>query len=238
MPRLQITLYRRADDGRFFAQLDRGDRAQAVTDQTYADLGDLLEAVFAFKRHAEDAAVNDRSDGGPAQIDDYEFEVAVGAGSGDGGPDGFVWAYQAPNGRVLFMSAPERFRTAEAAADAAEAARRFADACVVDETGEPVDVELYAGTGYPAPHGARYRVRVDRDRVLLDEPTPTGTEVLEAAGREPARQWQLYLKRRGGRREAVGHAETVDLTGPGVERFESVELTLVDGDPRGDGADA
>ena len=216
---MQITLYK-SDEGRYLAQFERGGRPVAITDQTYADLGDLLEAVFAFKREGESAPVHVPS--GDGRTAGYEFEVV-------GGAEGHAWRFQAPNNAVLFVSAPERFPDASDAERAAEQAKRFADACVGDKTGEPIDVEYWAGTGQPAPIGARYRIRVDRNRVVIDEPTPKGREILEAAGRTPVTQYQLYQKLRGGQTRAVALDETVDLTAPGVERFQTIELTVTDG---------
>ena len=228
----RFTLYKRSDDDRFFAQIERKNgQPVAITDQTYADLGDLLEAVFAFKREAEAAPINDRTDGGPGQVAAYEFEVIAAASSDCEADDceGFLWRFQGPNHRTLFVSAPDRFRDACAAERAAEATKRFADACIVDETGDPVDVEYYAGTGQPAPFGAKYKIRVDREKVIVDEPTPTGREILRAADRTPVSQWQLYQKFRGGQTKAVGLDETTDLTCVGVERFQAIELTVTDG---------
>lgn len=227
----RIALYKRSEDDRFFAQLERKHGEPiAVTDQTYADLGDLLETVFAFKREAETAPVNDRTDGGPAQVADYEFEVVAAPGDcEDADCDGFTWRFQGPNHRTLFVSTPERFRDRNDAREAVAASKRLADACVADETGEPVDVEYFAGTGQPAPLGASYKIRVDRDKVVIGEPTPTGREILRAANRVPVSQWQLYQRLRGGQTKAVGLEENVDLTCVGVERFQTVELTVTDG---------
>lgn len=76
-------------------------------------------------------------------------------------------------------------------------------------------------------HGRRvpvwkgYVIRIDGENYAVDSPKITGTEILELAGKTPE-EWSLNQKLRGGKRERIEPASEVDLTRPGVERFETI----------------
>lgn len=216
----------------------KGDAAQPYFWHTKAGNGELvasshdqyttaaaaLHGLHLFSTNAASAPVNDRTDtAGDGRIADFEFEV-------DHDVNGkFIWRFQAPNNRIIATGA-EPFSSKRAALNAIERVKEnLARAEVEDETGDPVDVEACTTAGVRPPRARRYQIRVDRDTVVMNEPTPTGREVLEAAQRLPATQYQLYLKLRGGQTRAVALDEKVDLTSPGVERFQTIEHTVTDG---------
>ena len=84
----------------------------------------------------------------------------------------------------------------------------------------PVDVEECGKHNRKLPKGWTYRYRLDREKYTTDKGRISGKEILERAGKNPA-EWSLNQKLCGGRRIKVDEA-IVDLTVPGIERFESV----------------
>lgn len=96
---------------------------------------------------------------------------------------------------------------------------------IVDE----VDVEEFALAGRLVPRARRYRIRVDRERIVVHVPSLLGREILRLAGRMPAEQWILSQRFRGGEVREVGLDEEVDLTRPGVERFMTLPREQTEG---------
>lgn len=92
---------------------------------------------------------------------------------------------------------------------------------------EVIDLEEYAGAKHEVPKGRRYRIRVDRERFIVDTATPTGSQILIIAGKDP-KEWQLN-QRIGGQVIAVGNDEVVDLTTPGIERFVTLPIDQNEG---------
>lgn len=213
-----------AEAGAFYWELRAADGdVLATSGETYVDFGDCLAGLYVFRGRAAESPTNDRTvRGAPARLADTEFEVYR---DEDGG---FDWNFQQTTGEPLASGSAhpdktvvlDRLRLAKEAAPTAE---------VVVEADEPVDVEACAGRGHEAPGARRYRIRVDREKYVVDRPRPTGREVLEMAGRQPAAQFQLYQKLRGGEKRAIALDETTDLTAPGVERFQTIELAVTDG---------
>ncbi len=96
---------------------------------------------------------------------------------------------------------------------------------VVDEI---IDVEEFAKVGRPIPHDRRYRIRIDREHYVVDQPCLTGREILRLAGKTPA-EFMLSQKFRGGEVKKIEPDERVDLTRPGVERFMTLPLDPTEG---------
>ena len=105
------------------------------------------------------------------------------------------------------------------------------EAVVSVEADVPVDIEACAAGGHGVPQARQYRIRVDREGYVVDRPCLTGREVLATAGLTPAERYQLYQKDGDGQKRAIGLDETVDLTRPGVERFQTIEHAVIDGAP-------
>ena len=75
-----------------------------------------------------------------------------------------------------------------------------------------------------APTAGRYAVLIGGEqdpgeRVLVDDPKPTGLQLLEVARRFPTGEHVLLLLQADGMLEEINLSETVDLRRPGVERF-------------------
>lgn len=92
-----------------------------------------------------------------------------------------------------------------------------------------VDVEEHARDGRPVPPAATYRIRIDRERYEVHEPTISGRELLQLAGKTPVERFAVYMKRRGGATERIALDQRVDLRGPGVERFVTLPLDQTEG---------
>lgn len=94
---------------------------------------------------------------------------------------------------------------------------------------EIVDLEEYARRGECPPKGRRYRIKIDGERYIVDDPAITGRQVLILAGLEPPENYTLRVTVAGQRPEKVGLDESVDLTRRGVERFKSMPRDQTEG---------
>ncbi len=93
---------------------------------------------------------------------------------------------------------------------------------------EVVDLEEYACSEKPIPtHVKYYLIRVDKEKFRVQSPI-TAKEILIVAGLAPD-DYHLQQKFRGGKREKLEPEQEVDLTKPGVERFESVPREACNG---------
>ena len=102
------------------------------------------------------------------------------------------------------------------------------DAAGTELADEIVDVEEYAKSGRPVPNNCRYRIRVDRQHFVVDEPCLTGREILKLVDKTSA-EFMLSQKFSGGEAKKIGPDEKVDLTRPGVERFMTLPLDPTEG---------
>lgn len=196
----------------------------ASSHDQYFSLVDALHGLALFAANAAAAPINDRTDAaGDGQLAGFEFEIDLDVA---GRP---IWRFQAPNNKIIATGA-EPFSSKRAAREAIGRVKaNVAEAEVVDETGDPVDVEECAAGGVRPPRARRYRIRVDREKYDVDRARLAGREVLATAGLSPAERYQLYQKDRDGQKRAIGLDETVDLTRPGVERFQTIEHAVTDG---------
>jgi hypothetical protein len=78
-------------------------------------------------------------------------------------------------------------------------------------------------------HGHLFKVQIDKQVFEIADPTPTGRQLLELAGKRPPDQFALYKKGRAGQPVRVGLAEHVDLKDPGIERFVTLPLDQTEG---------
>jgi hypothetical protein len=74
-----------------------------------------------------------------------------------------------------------------------------------------------------------YRVQIDKQIFEIANPNPTARELLILAGKTPAEQYALYLKRKGGQPERLSLDQRVDLADPGIERFVTLPLDQTEG---------
>jgi hypothetical protein len=97
------------------------------------------------------------------------------------------------------------------------------------ENTEIVDIEEYAKADRQPPRCQRYRIRIDRERFVVEVPGMTGRELLTLAGKCPPEQYQVFQKLRGGKLDPIGLDEKADFTKPGVERFVTLPLDQTEG---------
>lgn len=84
-----------------------------------------------------------------------------------------------------------------------------------------IDLEQCAKHGRKPPKGQeKYKIKVDAEKYIVQAPEISGQEILALASKD-FNEWTLNQKFRGGRRTAIRKDQLVDLTQPGVERFET-----------------
>jgi len=99
---------------------------------------------------------------------------------------------------------------------------------MTEHSDEIVDLEQFAKEDRTPPRSLRYRIRIDRERYVVQAPCLTGRELLALAGKKPA-EFQLFQKFRGGEMEQVLPDAKVDFTRRGVERFVTLPLDQTEG---------
>ncbi|VAW79023.1 hypothetical protein MNBD_GAMMA12-350 [hydrothermal vent metagenome] len=103
----------------------------------------------------------------------------------------------------------------------------MSDTEILDEI-EVVDLEEYACSGKPLPKRIKYYlIKVDKEKIRVQS-TITAEKILIAAGLDPC-EYHLQQKLKGGKREKLEPNQIVDLSKPGVERFESVPKEACNG---------
>lgn len=102
--------------------------------------------------------------------------------------------------------------------------------CSLDEiSDEIVDVEEYGKSNRRPPKAKRYRIRIDKERYVVEEPSMTGRELLILAGKNPPERYAISQKFHGGHTQPIALDEAVDFTAPGVERFMTLPLDQTEG---------
>lgn len=105
----------------------------------------------------------------------------------------------------------------------------FDDSGVEAILDEVIDLEEYAKLGKRPPLAKGYRFRVNADSYVVQDPTPTGLEVLTLAGLLPAKDYTLRVKFAGERPRKVGLDEKIDLRRSGVEKFKALPRDQTEG---------
>ena len=86
------------------------------------------------------------------------------------------------------------------------------------------DIEEAARACRPVrPHGP-WRIRIGDEHLdfrasVIDDPVPTGLQLLELVGARPPEEYMVFQLLRGGELEELRPTETTDLRKSGVERF-------------------
>lgn len=86
--------------------------------------------------------------------------------------------------------------------------------------------DLHPGT--PAVGTKAYTIKVDKEEVAFEFPVITGLQILEIVGKS-AEKWHVQEKIKGGQRNRIEPDQKVDLTKPGIERFETVQKSVKNG---------
>ena len=71
------------------------------------------------------------------------------------------------------------------------------------------------------------RVRINDNRFVIEDPVPTGRQLLQAAGLTPVERYVLLLRLPDGDLESIRLDETVELRQRGVERFFAFETDRI-----------
>ena len=87
---------------------------------------------------------------------------------------------------------------------------------------DAVDVEQCSKHDRRPPKGQKhYKIKVDGEKYKVGQATMTGTAILALVGKTLA-EWTINQKLHGGRRKPIQPDESIDLSEPGIERFETV----------------
>ena len=87
--------------------------------------------------------------------------------------------------------------------------------------GDPIDIESCGRHGRRPPKGHKYQIRIDRKTYIVEQETITGEQILKYVDKSPEK-WRLNQKLRGGERKRIEPVDKVNLSQPGIERFETV----------------
>ncbi|MEA1653022.1 multiubiquitin domain-containing protein [Nitrospirillum sp. BR 11164] len=93
----------------------------------------------------------------------------------------------------------------------------YADSTTIDE----IDVEIWAKGDRTRhkPSVKHYKVRIDDERFVIDDPLVTGRQLLELAAKFPPEEFLLLQRLANGMLKEIRLDEQVDLRAPGLERF-------------------
>jgi hypothetical protein len=91
-----------------------------------------------------------------------------------------------------------------------------------------VDLEEFAKDGKLPPKAKAYRIRVDTKQIVVEVSHMTAGEILEKAGKIPAKNYKIYQQIKG-ETKLLDHTQDVDFTTPGIERFKTIPIDQTDG---------
>ncbi|MBR8842859.1 multiubiquitin domain-containing protein [Pseudoalteromonas sp. JC3] len=78
-------------------------------------------------------------------------------------------------------------------------------------------------------HKQKYKIKVDKDKFVVNAPRLFGKEILALAGYSNTTERALYQKFAGGRTEMIKPEDKVDFTTPGIERFMTIPCEQTEG---------
>lgn len=220
---LTFHVLQRADMAFYWELQATNDTVLCTSGEAYSDFGDCLAGLYVFRGRASESPLNDRtSKGAPPRLSSTEFEVVH---DEDGG---FDWTFQQNTGEPLAsgVAHPDKERLL---ATIHKVKKHVDNADVVVEADEPVDIEACSERGHEPPRARRYRIRIDRQRYVIERESISGRELLELAKKTPYDRYRLDQKLRGGEVKRIGYEESVSLCKPGVERFMTIPLDQNEG---------
>jgi hypothetical protein len=97
-----------------------------------------------------------------------------------------------------------------------------------EEILEVVEIEVFAIEEKPLPRARHYVIRVDKEKITVDRPEITGTEILEKVKKTPA-QYKLYEHRRHHQPRLIHPEEVVRLHAHHIERFTTMPKDTTEG---------
>lgn len=101
--------------------------------------------------------------------------------------------------------------------------------------GEFCDIEEMSRKGeVPSSQARRFRIRIDKEHFVVDQPDMSGRQILALVKKEPVR-FKLVQRLRGGQTRVIKPDEVVDFRAPGIERFHVMAVDQTEGEsPRRD----
>jgi len=98
-----------------------------------------------------------------------------------------------------------------------------------------IDIEWCTLNDHTPPKGRKYRIKIDREKFVVNTECMTGREILILAGKTPIERFQLRQKFNGGKVVTIGYDIMVCLTERGIEKFKTLPLDQTEGEfPRRD----
>jgi hypothetical protein len=94
---------------------------------------------------------------------------------------------------------------------------------------EIVDIEEFAKSGKKPPHARKYRIRIDKEKYVVEVPSMAGKELLVLAGKNPPERYMIVQRLQDGQTKRIGLDGIADFTAPGVERFMTLPLDQTEG---------
>lgn len=92
-----------------------------------------------------------------------------------------------------------------------------------------VDIEEYANSGEKKPNSSKFRIKIDKEKFVVDVPEMTGRQLLGVAGKNPIEQYSIFQRFKGGATEKLEYEETANFQAPGIERFMTIPLDQTEG---------
>lgn len=96
------------------------------------------------------------------------------------------------------------------------------------EVFDELEIEVYGKDNRKPPLARRYVIRINKTKYTVEQQILSGTELLTLAGKNP-NQNKLYQKLHGGQLKEIAPHDKVDLSTPGIERFQTVPLNETEG---------
>lgn len=96
-----------------------------------------------------------------------------------------------------------------------------------------IDLEWCSKHGHTPPKGRKYRIKIDREKYVVESECLTGKELLELAGKSPYERFQLNEKVKvKGKVKIVkiDYEESVCFSKPGIEKFMTLPLDQTEGE--------
>ena len=94
---------------------------------------------------------------------------------------------------------------------------------------EVIEIEIYTKEGRELPKRKRYKIRIDKDKYIVNTDEMSGRELLELANKIPFDQYAIFQRLKGGQTQKIEFDEVVNFRTPGVERFMTLPLDQTEG---------
>jgi hypothetical protein len=91
-----------------------------------------------------------------------------------------------------------------------------------------IEIEEYAKQGKDVPPGQSYRIRIDKEKLVVDVDHLTGREILGLVKKD-LKDWKLFEHVRGSQPREITPEEDVYFTKKGVERFSTFAKDTTEG---------